>query len=736
MTAGISPLTRTLLAAMLAGALAACGGGGSAPATPTSPIPPVTPTVPALPATYLLGGTVSGMADGAALTVSNGSDSVAVTANGAFTLPTRLAGGASYNVTSSTPVGHTCSVNDGAGTVGAADVGKIAVKCTAFLLAGKDRLLKDASSIAIDAAGATYVLDYQDAVIWRIDTAGAVSVFAGTRNVRGHQDGARTTATLSPNFLSRMVFDPQGNLIVSDSCNGLIRKITPAGVVSTLAGRFVDYCAVHTLNPPNPSATDVVYPGELAVDGSGNVAVLSGLGRIVYRISAAGDVRIGDYFSGGAALYGAIGPLAFDSAGQLLVGTEINGRPRIVRIVDGAPVLLVDSAALLPPPSPSGVNVTEIRALAAAKNGDLYAALGDTLRRVSSSGAVTHVAGALATNTHVDGTGDAARFYSINSIALNADDSLTVLEGGEYQLRKVSADGVVTTLAVTATGREYADGKAGAARFSSRDALASAADGTVYTIDAYQHVVRKIAADGTVSLLAGIPGKSGADVGPVASATLRTPTAITVDGGGAVFVADYYGLRKITGGVVTLVKASNEFRGVGYLRLLADGGFAVSTGSAPRLFTAGGILKMSISASQFAAVLGVANDGSFSPVINGLEVDAAGNLYIAEASSSVIFRYTPAGVLTVFAGTANVAGNSDGASGSGSLDFRYFGDLTIDGAGNLFLTGAGAIRKISPQGVLSTPSLAWGRPNLLGITSRNGLLYGSIDAGILQTPLP
>lgn len=145
---------------------------------------------------------------------------------------------------------------------------------------------------------------------------------------------------------------------------------------------------------------------------------------------------------------------------------------------------------------------------------------------------------------------------------------------------------------------------------------------------------------------------------------------------------------------------------------------------------------MSISASQFAAVLGVANDGSFSPVINGLEVDAAGNLYIAEASSSVIFRYTPAGVLTVFAGTANVAGNSDGASGSGSLDFRYFGDLTIDGAGNLFLTGAGAIRKISPQGVLSTPSLAWGRPNLLGITSRNGLLYGSIDAGILQTPLP
>jgi hypothetical protein len=104
---------------------------------------------------------------------------------------------------------------------------------------------------------------------------------------------------------------------------------------------------------------------------------------------------------------------------------------------------------------------------------------------------------------------------------------------------------------------------------------------------------------------------------------------------------------------------------------------------------------------------------------------------------SVVLRYTPDGKLALFAGTVDVARNVDGPPGTGALSFeQQSSEMTIDPNGNLYLTGGGVVRKISPQGVISTPVLAWNQRDVFGITVRNGTLYGTINAAVVQTPLP
>lgn len=725
----------TISVAVLAALLAACGGGGGG----SSPAPATTTPAPTLPTpapTYQLGGTVSGLTSGASVTLRNGTDSLNVAANGTFTLTTRLASGAAYSVSTTMPTGFTCTVSDGAGSVASADITKVAVKCSVILLAGKERLLKSAYAMAVDANGASYVLDSEDQVIWRVNTAGAIELFAGVRNTRGHQDGAAGVGTFNVTVQAAMAFDTRGNLLFTDTCNGLIRSVSPAGAISTVAGRLQSHCEdtpdfTGELTPINGPAASAVFdfPTAIAVDGAGNIAVYQSLYGNIRRIGTDGIVTT---------MYSPpttpdrlnIAGIAYDKDGRLILSGTRDGVDRgIYRLDGGAPVLLTNGAL-------SDVNTSAITKMVADKSGNLYFNYGSSVRKLGADGVVTNVAGTLANSQHIDGVGIAAAFLGINDLALNPDGSLTVLESAGRYLRVLTQAGSVTTLASTPVDLAYAGGSGATARFSTNDTLASAADGTIYTIDAVQNVVRKITPEGAVSLFAGIAGKAGADNGAIAVATFRRPTAITVDASGAVFVIDNNGLRKIADGVVSTVMPGSLISGSGYLRRMADGRFVVATLQHVYIFSATGTLLTSIDNAQISTVLGFGGDDSLNLEFRGIEVDANNNIYMAETYHSVILRYSSAGVITLFAGKVNAAVNSDGAAGTGSLSFETFGDMTIDSSGNLYLSGQGNVRKVSPQGVLSTPSLGWGRPNVLGITARNGLLYGSIVAGIVQTPLP
>jgi hypothetical protein len=699
--------------------------------------------VPVAPATFLLGGTVSGMADGVSLTVANGSDSVTVSANGSFALPTRLAGGIAFNVTATTPAGHVCSVSDGAGTIAGADVSKVVVKCSPFVLAGKARPFTHAYAMATDAAGATYVLDTDDQVVIRVTRSGATSVFAGTRNVRGHQDGGPGTGSFYVNSGSRMAFDPQGNLILTDTCNGMIRKISPEGVISTIAGHAMDYCSPLGSTSPPPVdgvGTNAVFlrPQAVAVDGAGNIVIATSSARLLRRINVNGVVTTEDPLRDVGSVN--ISALAFNARNQLYLST--NSTPRRIWRVDGGNGVLVAGGGSdgngFPadqPAIPTGFN--NIRALAADKDGTIYIADEQRIRKLTTAGIVSSVAGTTATSKTIDGVGANAGFSVISAIVVNSEGNLSVLQSGTAQLRLMTPVGAVSTSSVTPVGAEYADGKGPAARFAYPDYLASAPDGAIFTIDNSRHVIRKIGADGTVSVYAGIAGTAGATDGPVASAMLDSPVSLAVDKAGTVFFIDRNGLRKIAGGVVTTIKAAATLFDQGYyMRVMADGGFALSGAEDVRLLFASGEVRSVIDGTAVDRLLGQPAGGSIVST-SGIETDAAGNLYLADSARALILKYSAGGVLSVFAGTFDVTGYADGAVGRGSLSFETPGDLAIDAAGNLYLSGQGPVRKISPQGVLSTPVLAWGRPNVFGIAVNNGMLYGSNPGGVLmQTPLP
>jgi sugar lactone lactonase YvrE len=180
--------------------------------------------------------------------------------------------------------------------------------------------------------------------------------------------------------------------------------------------------------------------------------------------------------------------------------------------------------------------------IAADAAGSIYVADAgnDTLRRIKPDGTVETVAGAVGQMASVDGTGKDARFSNSRALAIGPDGNIYVADVNGGRLRKVTSQGVVTTVAKD---------------FGSPDGLAGLAvehAGVIYVCDYLHFVVRKIERDGTVTLLAGQPGKSEIVNGPAKNARFDFPCGIAVAPDGSLYVVDRYAIRKIdTHGVVT-----------------------------------------------------------------------------------------------------------------------------------------------------------------------------------------
>lgn len=205
-----------------------------------------------------------------------------------------------------------------------------------------------------------------------------------------------------------------------------------------------------------------------------------------------------------------------------------------------------------------------------------------------------------------------------------------------------------------------ADGTGAAAKFNFPYGMARDGSGNMYVADRASHTIRMITPSGTVTTYAGQPGVGGAVNGPRASARFNSPTAIAADPTGNVYVFDSSGLtlRKIgTSGMVTTLVPLSTWVSQGYI-----GGFAVL----------------------------------------GMAADAAGNLYMGEWACMCIRKVTPTGAVSVYAGVYGAAGAVDGPAASAKFSFAQ--GVAVDGAGNVYVadTGNNRIRKITPTGVVST----------------------------------
>jgi sugar lactone lactonase YvrE len=197
--------------------------------------------------------------------------------------------------------------------------------------------------------------------------------------------------------------------------------------------------------------------------------------------------------------------------------------------------------------------------------GNVYVVDANAIRKVSASGAVTTLAGTTSVKGNADGSGANAQFNQPWGIAVDKDGNLYVADTENYLIRKITQAGLVTTLAGTRGMRGSADGTGVAATFIGPRGIAIDAAGNLYVSDWFgppapmipegSTFIRKIAANGAVSTMAGSYGSSSAP------AVFRDISAIAADAAGNVYAADYQSIRKIspTGAVSTFVSSSTQF---------------------------------------------------------------------------------------------------------------------------------------------------------------------------------
>lgn len=320
-----------------------------------------------------------------------------------------------------------------------------------------------------------------------------VTTFAGS-GAEGFGDGPGASATFS--FPFDVAVDGTGNVYVADYDNSAIRKISPAGVVSTLAGTGTQGFT----NGPVATAT-FDAPEGVAVDSAGNVYVADTFNEAIREISAAGVVST---FAGGS--YGFT-----NGSGTSATFYNPNG-------------IAVDSA------------------------GNVYVADAgnNAIRKITPAGVVSTLAGTGALG-FANGPGSSATFANPYGVAVDGSGNVYVGDANNEAIRKISAAGVVSTFAGTgALG--FANGPAASATFSLPQGVAVDSTGNVYVVDRDNDAIRKITPAGVVSTLAGGGGGIGLINGPAAVATFYNPIGVAVDSAGNVYVADYGNnlIRKIT----------------------------------------------------------------------------------------------------------------------------------------------------------------------------------------------
>jgi sugar lactone lactonase YvrE len=304
------------------------------------------------------------------------------------------------------------------------------------------------AGLAIDGTGNIYVADYGNNLIRKITPAGVVSTVAGT----GNEGSINATGVLASfNGPSGIAFDAAGNLYIADSGNNLIRKMNTSALVTTLAGG-------DTIAMTNGIGINASFfgPMGLAVDGSGNVYVAD-----------AGDNMI-----------------------RLIT-------PAAVVSTFAANAVVTDSLTSL-----SGFN--NPTGVALDSHGNLIVAnyLNNNLLQVNQSGVVSMFAGS-GLQGNADGPAATASFYLPNSVAVDANNNVYVSDGINNVIRKITPDGTVSTLAGSGTAGAI-DGTGTAASFNDPAGLAVDAAGNVYVADASNNEIRKITPAGVVTTIAGI----------------------------------------------------------------------------------------------------------------------------------------------------------------------------------------------------------------------------------------
>jgi len=308
--------------------------------------------------------------------------------------------------------------------------------------------------------------------------AWVISTFVGN-GTPGFENG--TGSTVRFNLPRGVAVDSEGNVYVAEQGNHRIRKITPAGVVSTFAGSTSGY------KDATGIAAQFYSPIGVAVDSESNVYVTDHGNQRIRKITPTGVVST---FAGtgtpghadgasNTAQFNYPSGVIVDSSGNIYVADTHNNRIRKItpadRIEDRMVSTIAGTGSATQFDDPSGVAVDS--------RGNVYVA--DTgnnrIRKIAPTGVVSTIAG---TNTagHVDDTGTDARFNSPNGVAVDSRGNVYVADSENNRIRKITPAGVVSTIAGTGS----------MAQFNQPRGVAVDSSGNIYVADFNNHRIRKV----------------------------------------------------------------------------------------------------------------------------------------------------------------------------------------------------------------------------------------------------
>lgn len=649
--------------------LAGCGGGGGDAITV---IPPPSPPAPTVGELTLLAGATGGVGS------TDGTP-------GRFNQPTGLAIDASGNVYVADTSNHTVRKITATGVVTLA--GKPGVTGSADGI-GAAALFNTPVAVALDSAGNVYVADSANSTIRKITPAGSVTTFAGAPGASGNADGTGSAARLG--VLKGIAIDANGTVFVAEQ--NQVRKITPAGLVTTLATGF------NALS-------------SLAVDSAGNVYVVDSGASVIRKIAASGAVTV---FAGSTTTTNGIAPFGFADGGPgvakfdhpagIAIHTDgvlyvlDNGRIRRVTpdgVVNSLPILKSDGTRfILPGNSSAGVAI--------AADGSVFVAapVDNIIRKVTPTLAVVDVAGRETVSGTADGTGAAAQFSGTGELAIDASGNIIVVDALNNAIRKISPSGVVTTVASNVRDQNATQSgiRSGPAILRG---LAIDRSGAVFVADPYFHLIRRIGVDGSRTIAAGANWPDGTSTGGFFPVFLgrSTPIGVAVDSAGNLYVPDGAIIRKVMiSGSDTVLACTSSPTCVAAGKPID----AITTDKADNIYAAqaGVIFKITpVGASSVLAggaatkfTDGVGANASFGSV-QALSTDAAGNIFVADTSNNAVRKITPAGVVTTIAGAAGAVGVALGTL-PGSLSAPA--GVAVDATGMIYVSSENAVLKIKP----------------------------------------
>ncbi len=627
--------------------------------------------------------------------------------------------------------------------------------------------------LAADSAGNIYFTSGN--CVFEITAAGSLVLVAGTSRP-GFSGDSGPAVNAQLNLPVGLAVDSSGNVYIADSLNNRIRVVNSSGIINTFAGTGAIGYAGAVGDAGQANQAQLYLPGGVAVDKNGNVYIADTGHSLIREVTSDGNINsiTGNGFGGyigdsEPAITGQVNrpqDVAVDSSGNVYIADTGNSA---IRIIYGPKTTLVNStggslAGILNTfagdyavgyTGDSGLaykaSLTSPSSVAVDPSGNVYFTepYNGTIRQVNPNGLINTIVGLGVMGFSGDGgIASKALLNTPMGVATDSQGNLYIADTANNRIRKVAGfAGNISTYAGNGVLSYSGDGGAAVkAQFNTPQGVAVDSSGNFYVADSANNVVRKVTPGGVVSNFAG-NGTSGfgGDNGAATGAQLNSPHTVAVDSSGNVYIADTGNarIRKVSGGVIATIAGS------GTVGFSGDGGSgtsaqlnsptAVAVDSAGNVYIAdfgnNAVRKLSsggtISTVAGNSRQGYSGDGGAGTQAQlngpqGVAVDSAGNVYIADTLNNRVRKLTGGNIQTV-AGIG-IPGNAGDGGPAASAQLAAPTGIAVDSSGSIYVSnGSSNVRKIYPSGPISTIAGA----NALGYSGDGGLALNATFNGAL-----